>query len=140
MEARDAGAEAVGSLGKQGGVAMVTGRANQWQRYSLAASRTRHPGEGGGGVRFIDATLAGRKERMVAKQVERCIFLGGAQMILRETRKPPKPKLKKCTKHTTQFQTHGHVTMCGKRAFGFDATFSSDRVDTQDAGRAKKGR
>lgn len=48
MEARDAGAEAVGSLGKQGGVAMVTGRANQWQRYSLAASRTRNPGEGVG--------------------------------------------------------------------------------------------
>lgn len=51
MEARDAGAEAEGSLGKQG-VAMVTGRANQWQWYSLAVSRTRHPGKvvGGGKI------------------------------------------------------------------------------------------
>lgn len=139
MEARDAGAEAVGSLGKQGGVAMVTGRANQWQRYSLAASRTRHPGEGGGGSKIHRCDPGGQEGTRLAKQVERCIFLG-AQMILREMRKPPKSKLKKCTKHTTQFQTHGRVTMCGKQAFGFDATFSSDRVDTQDARRAKKER
>lgn len=48
------------------GVAMVTGRANQWRRYSLAVSCTRHPGVGGG-VRFIDVTLVGRKEQVAAK-------------------------------------------------------------------------
>lgn len=97
MEARDAGAEAVGSLGKQGGVAMVTGRANQWQRYSLAASRTRHPGEGGGG-KIHRCDPGGQEGTMVAKQVERCIFLGGGPNDTQGDEEAAKVQIKKVHK------------------------------------------
>lgn len=53
------------------GVAMVTGRANQWQRYSLAVRCTRHPGE----EEKQDSSMRLWQEgSSVAKNVERRFF------------------------------------------------------------------